>query len=622
MTAMPGAPLRPAMAPFDPSVILPLPPGRTARAWQLEAVHALREASMKWRRLLVSAATGTGKGTLLAGLIVSLARRGRRVLFLVHRDELINDVMDRARQVERALPCGKVKGSTNEIDAQVVFASVQSLGPKRLAQLGPIHTVFTDEAHHATAPTYQRIYKHVWAGNASALHIGCTATPFRSAPQGETSGLGRAFDALVYEYDLVRAIQDGALAPLECVQVKTEIDLTGVDLEDEARLAWMVDTEERNALVVTKYREHLRGKPAIAFCASVAHAQHLAAAFQAQGIRARAVWGDMPAADRAAALDLYRTRPDLLPVLCNQNLLTEGFDAPRTEGVLLTRPTGSRGLFAQMVGRATRLSPGKERGLVLDFVDNTTTHDLASFADLSRPEERESPTLIEGQRVRHRTDTKLAEGVVLVVESGAVPRARVDWLGADERWHPVRELVRIVEKGIEEQVFRITPKIRGVKEFQVQLFGGEAKGPSAVAWYEYEGSKGDKRLTATGGDQERTLTVQVLAAEGVYEAWQLVSVKPEGGTRTTEVTLLLAGEPFDAALRAGADAFKRHHIPARRFDAPWQTDPATDRQVAALRKWGIQRDLSKISKGEAAMLMESKIAKAAVDTERKRQGRA
>jgi len=212
--------------------------------------------------------------------------------------------------------------------------------------------------------------------------------------------------------------------------------------------------------------------------------------------------------------------------------------------------------------------------------------------------------------------------VVLVVESGAVPRARVDWLGADERWHPVRELVRIVEKGIEEQVFRITPKIRGVKEFQVQLFGGEAKGPSAVAWYEYEGSKGDKRLTATGGDQERTLTVQVLAAEGVYEAWQLVSVKPEGGTRTTEVTLLLAGEPFDAALRAGADAFKRHHIPARRFDAPWQTDPATDRQVAALRKWGIQRDLSKISKGEAAMLMESKIAKAAVDTERKRQGRA
>lgn len=623
MTGAAVLPLR-RMAPPDPDELFPLPPGATPRRWQSEAVVALREGLKQWKSVLVSAATGTGKGTLIAGLVVSLARRRRRTLFLVHRDELIDDVMARALKVEPALPLGKVQGRTNEIDAQCVFASVASLGPKRLAQLGPVDVVITDEAHHATAPSYRRVYAHARGQNPLARHIGFTATPFRSAPNGATSGLGAIFEALVYEYDLAQAIADGALAPMECVRVRTSLDLADLDPEDEVRLANLADTPERNQLVVEKYLEHVPGRPAICFCATVDHAKHLADAFRAAGVRAKAVWGEMPARDREETLDLYRSRPDILPVLCNKDLLTEGFDAPRTEAVLLARPTQSRGLFAQMVGRATRLSPGKERGLVIDFVDNTDVHDLATFADLTRPDEREAVPLQPGAKVRHRTDAKLANGTVLEVERGNVPRAKVEWSRDLERWHPIRELVRLVVRA-EEEVFRVVPKIAGVTEFTVQLFGEGARA-GTVGWYEYRGSKGDRRLTATGGDRAIQLTVQLVEVEGGWEAWRVeTSTLPPSpefprGSRDVGVELLVERATLERARSEGAEAFRRASIPPRKVDADWQREPATDAQVRALKQWHVRRDLAQISKGEAALLLETKIVKAQIERERKRLG--
>lgn len=547
-----------------------------------------------------------------------MARRGKRVLFLVHRDDLIRDVMARALAVEPNLPAGKVQGKHNEIDAQCVFASVASLGPKRLPQLGAFDCILTDEAHHATAPSYQRVYARVRDQNPSVLHIGLTATPFRSAPKGETSGLGRVFEALVYEYPLDVAIADGALVPVNGLKVQTQMVVTG-DLDDDEAVGKQVDTEDRNNLVVDQYLKAAAGKPAVVFCATVAHAKHVAEAFRARGVRAESVWGEMPDRDREATLALYRQRPDLLPVLCNKDLLTEGFDAPKTEVVMLARPTQSRGLYAQMVGRCTRLSfaTGKTEGLVIDLVDNCGTHKLASFADLTSPPDEQTVTLRFGEKVRHKTDKDLTLGVVLDVDrEGPVPKVEVDWKVkvAGVRWHPTREILRIVplKKADEPEQLRIGG-IAGVSEFKVVLFGGAAT-RSAVGWYETVSTKGTRRLTASGGDRPQ-LVVQLLqqkapkgTKEETWEAWALLD------DRAWHLT---TGD-LDAVQDAGVEAFRAERIPPRQFGANWQKDGASDAQKAALRKWKVaDKKLETISKGEASILMTAHIARVRIDDARK-----
>lgn len=606
------------MTPWDPDgPALPLPAGWEPRRWQVEAVDTIEEGLSKWRSILVSAATGTGKGTFIASYVVRRARQGQRVLFLVHRDELIEDVMGRALEIEPNLPAGKVQGKRNEIQAQVVFASVASLRPKRLAQLGRIDLVITDEAHHATARTYQRVYQAVREANPEAQHLGFTATPFRNAGGGETEGLGQAFEALVYEYDLQQAITDGALAPLECRRIELDIRLEdGKPLTDEASLSAVLDTPALNALVARKYTEHLGQAPAIAFCVSVAHAQHLAAAMAEQGIRAAAVWGNMPRRKREATVAAYQA--GTLQVLCNKDLLTEGFDAPRTEGVLLVRPTESRGLFAQMVGRATRLAEGKARGLVLDFVANSDTHDLASFADLTRPEERGPTTALQpGVRVRHRSDKALTEGAVVQIEGEEVLSAEVEWGPDDTRWHPVRELVRLVEgPPVDDAVFTITPRVEGVQEYKVLLFGAgkaQAKKAEAVGWYRY--GRGQTTVYTAAG-AAGALAVRVQLTPGPAGGWEAWLIEQEGREQPTVACLGRELEQ-DAAAELGALAFRRRRVKPKPLAARWQRDPASSRQREALKRWGL-RNVGELSKGEASWLMDTLVTRAQIKAAKKR----
>jgi superfamily II DNA or RNA helicase len=353
----------------------------TPRQWQIEAMDAIYQGMADYSKILVSAATGTGKGSLIAALAVCEFRNGKRLLFLVHRDELIDDVMARAKATYPGIDAGKVKGPLNQIDRQIVFASVQSLRGRRLAELDHFDFVITDEAHHATAPSYLQIYYQIEKINPNWKHIGFTATPFRYGGVGKTAGLGKAFQRLVYEYPLAQAIEDGALCPLRGVAVETHLDLAGVDPDSVDRLAAIVDTPSRNQIVAAKYLELAAGKSAICFSVTVAHAAHLAQAMVDAGVAAEAVWGTDP--DRTAKIARYKA--GTTQVLCNCELLTEGFDAPQTEAVILVRPTGSIGLYSQMVGRGTRLFPGKAEGLVIDFVGNAAKYPLVRLSDLTTP---------------------------------------------------------------------------------------------------------------------------------------------------------------------------------------------------------------------------------------------
>jgi superfamily II DNA or RNA helicase len=674
--------------PESDAELVPLAPGRTPRRWQAEAMRSIRAYLPKHRAILVSAATGSGKGDLLASLIVKAARRGKRCLFLVHRDELIDDVMARALAIEPALYAGKVKGTQNEINRHAVFASVQSLRGKRLDTVGRFDFYFTDEAHHGGAAGYRKLYARIEEVNPRAKHIGFTATPFRNAGQGKTKGIGDVFEVLAYEYSLQDAINDGALCPIRCLRIETELDLSGVDPDDEDRVAKMVDTPERNAVAVQKYMEHGRTAsglaPAIAFCANVQHAINLAELLRASGVRAEAVWdsylpaipGGQPAApdepydgpypdeadergmkhkagpkrkavkcpDRAGRIAAYQ-RGDL-DVICNATLLTEGFDAPATRIVMLLRPTQSRGMFAQMVGRATRLSPGKAEGLILDFVANSESHDLASMADLTRP--TKGVRIEVGATVRHRRLAELSEGVVTAIWSAepiviapplepdpdgvdlaarepeqADPEldyARVLWRAAPEAFergedspdqaeghtHRCRELV-ILRPPRTITELDIEPRVIGVSEFTVTLFGDpDAPDAARVGWYNYTTSK-KEHVLITRGDGMSVLLQHAPAPKGStaapeWEAW----LRFEGPTqhdidRPPESLERIAVGEFHA-VRTAASAKIRNPID---WKAGWLRDAASDRQIDALAKFGMNKGA--ITRGEASMLLELRI---------------
>ena len=549
---------------------VPMPPGQEPLRWQEEAMRALRVYAGSHQNILFSAATGVGKGTFIASLMVKAARAKKRCLFIVHRDELIDDVMQRATLIEPNLYAGKVKAERNEMDRFSVFASQQSLRGKRLATIGRFDYVITDEVHRAGAKTYRAIYDKVREVNPRAKHFGFTATPFRNTGGGKTKGLGEVFEVLAYEYSLSEAIADGVLAPIRCLSIETDLDLSDVDPDDEEKAAKIVDTPDRNRVVVAKYREHLTEvddewsevhHPAIAFCASVDHAVHLAEAFQADGIKAEAVWESSKnqGKDKERARKIADYKAGRIAVLCNRDLLAEGFDAPATRGVILAGPTESLGLFCQRVGRGTRRSPatGKTEGLVLDFVAASTTHNLVTVADLTRP--TKNPRIEVGATVRHRRRAELSEGIVMglrlpgggappathtedgrAIPAGADPAgtdpAAVDpdeWIAdvlwrvprdprmraafdadrpqdvdgaeqgeaedeAGERRHRCAELVqlRAPRRAREEMV---APSVIGVREYAVTLFDDEeGKGGGKVAWYTYTTSTGAKVLLARG----------------------------------------------------------------------------------------------------------------------------
>ena len=573
----------PAMPDTKSAPLVPLAEGATPRRWQTEAMLAIRAALPQYRAILVSAATGTGKGTMIASMIVKAAWSKKRSLFLVHRDELIDDVMERVRKIDPALSLGKVKGKVNEVDAQCVFASVQSLHKRRLPTLGHFDFVITDEAHHATARSYRAIYGRVGEVNPKWKHIGFTATPFRSAPKGKTEGLGRTFEALVYEYSLGDAITDGALCPVVGIQVQTHLNLDGIDPDDEDKVGKIIDTPERCEIVAQKYLELAGGKQAIAFGVTVLHAMNLASALQEEGVKAEAIWaGDSRRTEKIAA---YKGKK--IQVLCNCGLLTEGFDAPETETVLLVRPTQSRGLYAQQVGRVTRLSPGKEHGLVIDFVANTTTHNLASIRDMSSPLDK-AQRINPGDTVHHRRQKAWGKGTVDEVRGWESDEeqgeAMVSWEAHATGWVPAADLALIMSAGKPEEI-QIVPTVLGANHFTVSLFPGRR-----TAWYTYDASSG-KYLLA----KSQSVAALLRKVRDTWQAWERVR-GPNGEYKEPR---MIASGLFSECERAVCIPTETQGL-----EREWQRAPATERQVAALRKFGLKRE--GITRGEASMLLEIK----------------
>ncbi len=347
-------------------------PAPTLRPYQQAAIQAVIQARRDGlRRMVVCLPTGAGKTVVFA----ELARLARRpVLVLAHRRELVDQARDK---LARALGDPQVVGveqgdSVADQGARVVVASIRSLHEPRLAQLlarQRFGLIVYDECHHAPAADNQRVLRSLGAFDPDwdGTLLGFTATTQR----GDGQALRPVFERIVYQRGMRQMIDEGYLVPLRGYRIATAADLSRVQATrgdlDLDELALAVDIESRNALVARSIQELARDRRTIAFCVTVNHARNLARALNAVGIPTGIVHGQMETAQRQQTLDLFAK--GALRAITNVGVLTEGFDDPGVSCVAMARPTRSSGLYAQCVGRGTRLAPGKSDCLVLDFVD-------------------------------------------------------------------------------------------------------------------------------------------------------------------------------------------------------------------------------------------------------------
>lgn len=340
------------------------------RPYQKAALTSLLKAEESGiRRSLIVLPTGTGKTEIFAR-IPQFRKDSIPMLVLAHRKELLSQAKDK---IERANPELKVaieQGPQSAGKVDVVVASVPSLGranSKRLAKYPKDYfkVIVTDEAHHAAATTYKRIYEYF----DEALSVGVTATPQR----GDKVGLQEVFDEVIFFKDILEMMNEGWLSPLVGYRVRSEIDLSDVHVVGgdfaEGELAATVNVASRNKLVVDSYKNLLGDKRTIVFAAGVDHAHQICDLFVKEGIAAATVTGETPADERTTILEKFSQGE--LKVVVNVGVLTEGFDEPSVQGIILARPTRSSLLYTQIIGRGTRLHPGKDHCVVVDIADVT-----------------------------------------------------------------------------------------------------------------------------------------------------------------------------------------------------------------------------------------------------------
>ncbi len=348
------------------------------RPYQVECLQAIQDNYVAGeRRQLVSLPTGSGKTVIFANLI---KRTGARSLVLAHTNELLSQAKDKIKMIAPDLDVGIVNAEHKQFNSPVVVSSLQSARlPKNLNYLKQqkFNLLVADEAHHFAADSPKMVLDELgFSSGSSRLLVGFTATPFRN----DEKGLGGIFDVITYQKNTKDLIEAGYLCRPKGIRVATDLDLSKVKISDgdfqATSLSSVMDTPEINQLIVDSYTEKALSRKAICFGVTVQHARNLANLFRSNGIKAKAVYGSMPKTERDKSIDDYRKGK--LDVLCNCQLLTEGFDAPETSCIIVGRPTQSKGIYMQIVGRGLRLFPNKRDCLILDF--GSKSHNLCSAA--------------------------------------------------------------------------------------------------------------------------------------------------------------------------------------------------------------------------------------------------
>jgi superfamily II DNA or RNA helicase len=334
---------------------------------QREALAALEfhRNAMGWTRGIVVMPTGTGK-TILSAL--DARRVPGKVLFLVHRLDILSQSIDAYRMVWPTMKPGHLTGEVrqDELDCDVLFASKDTLRqPAELMRFGREHFsyVVVDEVHHGQSPTYREIIDYF----RPRFMLGMTATPDRL----DRKDIFELFDYnKVYEIPVHEVIERGFLVPYTYHGLTDDIDYSRIRFENNRYrvddLERLLIIPERNEAILKAYLDKGLGDKAIGFCVSISHAERMAAYFKEHGVPAEAVHSQAPNRDKLVA----DFRENKFNVAFTVDLFNEGVDFPNVRVLLFLRPTESRTVFVQQLGRGLRLSPGKDRVRVLDFIGN------------------------------------------------------------------------------------------------------------------------------------------------------------------------------------------------------------------------------------------------------------
>lgn len=533
------------------------------RPYQTQALNATSsEYDKNVRRVLHVMATGTGKTVVFSKLYEHMkSRLAGKMVVLAHTEELVDQNLDKMQAVNPTLKVGKEMAGTHaDPDSDIISASVATLGRKGTARLDDIDWAGTDklivdEAHHSTSDAYRRVVDRFsgMAPNGRIL-LGFTATPQRS--DGVT--LADLYDKVGFVYSLRQAIADGWLVDVKGWRVATDTSLQVVSQSggdfDKAELSAAVNNPQRNRLIVDAWKTKGRGRKAIAFTVDIKHAVDLAEEFTAAGVVAAAVWGDDP--DRAEKLRLHREGK--IQVICNCGVLVEGYDDWSVGCILLCRPTQSGVLFAQMVGRGTRLDPSygclkeyradrlpaKTDVICIDFVDGTTRHSLVTL-----------PTLMGLQGTLDPQGRSLFE-VVTEME-------------AAQEENPSIDLTKLTD------INNLAALIKSVDMFQIR-FPKECESNSDLTWF--RAADGGYKIKVPEKFKD---SGYVRIQENVLGKWELsglINKKPFFGNRAT----------FEEVIRVADEQIRQRVIPATlsivNRESTWQKGKVTDGQKKMLAR--------------------------------------
>jgi ATP-dependent helicase IRC3 len=517
------------------------------------------------RRPLIVHPTGTGKGVVMGAMAARRAPRGRSIV-LVHREELAAQFIEKLAWQAPDLRTGIVKADMDEVGADVVVASVPTAHrDARLARIleearhRPFGTIIVDEAHHSPAPSWTKLLTGLGAFNPyGPLAVGFTATPERD--NGKTLGV---WEKVVDFMSIREAIFGGYLVPILPAEViETDMDMgkvgksggdysggdLGRELEGSGAITQMADA------VLT----HAADRKGVAFLPTIRTSELLAEALRARGIAAEHLDGNTADDERAAILRRLKTGETTWVTNCA--VLTEGFDEPSISCVLVGRPTRFHGLYVQMIGRGTRLFPGKKDLLILDVVGASNRHELVGVVDLGLD--------LDDQRKK-----KEGESEKLACPSCGVP--------CEFETHRCDLCSRYLPANIALSGGRRHENCHARGRAKVDVFGA-----SRLSWLPV----GPGWVLGAGKE------VVVMAPVGI-DTWKLASY--EGG----RVTVLHDMIPSEWAMGIGEDRAKAFQKLAER-SARWRNEPVTSGQISRLLREGLpEKAVPRVrTKGDASDL--------------------
>lgn len=570
------------------------------RDYQRATIDALqRDWDAGQRRIAAVLPTGAGKTVVFSHLVAQWLKLnpGKRVLILAHTDELVLQAAKKLADVAPGLKIGIVKAARNDVSADVIVASVQTLrGARRRAQLRRVGLIVVDECHHATAKTYRTILEHFgalagsmtarWEGKDSAIVAGFTATLAR----GDNAKLSEIWQGVSYRKDIGFMIRRGYLRDVTGKRVEVadlELDKvrrSGGDFQ-AADLGEKLEASLAPEIVAKAYVEHASDRSGVLFAPTVSAAYAFADALNTEGVKTEVVHGELGTEERRAIL--ARLADGTTQVVSNCMVLTEGFDSPRVSCVVVARPTKSKPLYQQMVGRGLRPMPGTPAvALILDVVGASRTHNLASLVDLSEKDLAEIPP--DGMTLTELEDLEEIEECGLdpikLVHDGPVETVDFDPLNRDTKsaWGQTKCGIWFLSVGAAEgrYVFLLPSTLPGAEPDTYD-----------VIWASKSAYGRDREHGAT---EHRGVSLEAAFAwaEDVAEDWKM---NANYGVNTTDKK---------AAWRRGEATLKQIDM-LRRFKL----------LTPELKEWLADdtRERCPMTKGEAAVLLDKHFASDRID---------